>query len=115
MLPASAALLSRDREGAVFVHEMNFEFQARTRLIFGEGAIERLGTLSRELGFRRTLLVSDRGLVAAGHVSQATRLLKVAGIEPIPFHDFDANPTLNMVEAGRAFAASAAIDSLIGL
>src|SRR2546427_7974601 len=93
----------------------NFEFQTRTRLVFGEGAIGRLGALSLELGFRRTLLVSDRGLLAAGHVTQATTLLHAAGIEAIPFHDFDANPDTHMVETGRAFAASAAIDSIIGL
>src|SRR5437879_8430094 len=87
----------------------NFEFQTRTRLLFGEGTIGRLGALSLELGFRRTLLVSDRGLLAAGHVAQATTLLRAAGIETIPFHDFDANPALRMVENGRDFVASAAI------
>src|SRR5207247_4152579 len=59
--------------------------------------------------------VSDRGLLAAGHVAQATTLLHAEGIEAIPFHDFDANPDTHMVETGRAFAASAAIDSIIGL
>ena len=33
----------------------NFDFQLRTRAIFGAGAIERLGELSRESGFKRTL------------------------------------------------------------
>src|SRR3954463_2505377 len=94
---------------------MTFEFQTRTRLIFGEGAIARLGPLSEQLKFHRTLLVSDRGLLAAGHVSQATTLLHAAGIDAIPFHDFDANPDTEMVEAGRAFAASAGIDSIVGL
>src|ERR1700674_4858477 len=40
----------------------SFEFQLQTRLIFGSGAISRLGELARELGFRRTLLVADQGL-----------------------------------------------------
>ena len=33
----------------------------------------------------------------------------------IHFHDFGANPDTVMIEAGRAFAASAGIDSIVGL
>jgi len=93
----------------------NFEFHPRTRLIFGNGAIDRLGELARELGFRRPLLVADHGLQASGHVAEASLSLAGAGIEPVPFHDFEANPDTLMVEVGRAFAASAGIDSIIGL
>src|SRR5260221_724734 len=92
-----------------------FEFQTRTRLVFGNGALDRLGNLARELGFRRPLLVADHGLQASGHVSEASLCLSGAGIEAVPFHDFEANPDTDMVEAGRAFAASAGIDSIIGL
>lgn len=92
-----------------------FEFQTKTRLVFGQGAIDRLGPLTRELGFRRTLLVADCGLVTAGHVGHAARLLEEAGIIAIPFHDFAVNPDSNVVEVGRAFAAEASIDSIIGL
>ena len=92
-----------------------FDFHPRTRLIFGGGAIERLGELARELNFRRTLLVADRGLVASGHVAEAVAPLKRAGIEVIEFHDFETNPDTRMIEDGRAFAAPAQIDSIIGL
>lgn len=92
-----------------------FDFQMPTRLVFGSGSIARLGEVAKELGFTRTLLVADRGLVAAGHVAEATRLLTRAGVESIPFHDFDENPDTVMVEAGRRFAAELGIDSIIGL
>ncbi|HEY5443715.1 MAG TPA: iron-containing alcohol dehydrogenase, partial [Pyrinomonadaceae bacterium] len=58
----------------------NFDFQLRTRAIFGAGAIERLGDLSRELGFKRTLLVADLGLVSSGHVAEALAPLRNSGI-----------------------------------
>src|SRR6266568_2179615 len=93
----------------------SFELQLRTRLVFGFGAIARLGELARELDFRRTLLVADRGIVEAGHVEKASKLLKTAGVDAIPFHDFEANPDSSMIEAGRAFAAPLAIDSILGL
>jgi len=92
-----------------------FDFQSRTRLIFGEGSFERLGSLASELGFGRTLLVADRGIRACGYVESAIESLTQAGITAFSFHDFDSNPTTTMIEAGRAFASSLNIDSLIGL
>jgi alcohol dehydrogenase len=92
-----------------------FDFHLPTRLVFGEGALARLGSLGGELVFKRTLLVADPGLVASGHVDEASRILRQAGIEVFAFHDFEVNPDTAMVEAGRDFAAAAGIDSLIGL
>jgi alcohol dehydrogenase len=93
----------------------SFDFQPRTRVIFGAGAIERLGDLAGELRLRRTLLVADRGLAASGHVDEALGPLRRAGIEVVTFHDFEANPDTRMIEAGRAFAAPLNVDSIIGL
>jgi alcohol dehydrogenase len=93
----------------------SFDFQPRTRVIFGAGGINELGKLAVELGFRRTLLVADRGLVASGHVDEALTRLRAAGVEVICFHDFEANPDTRMIEAGTDFAASQNIDSFIGL
>ncbi|HEX8456794.1 MAG TPA: iron-containing alcohol dehydrogenase [Pyrinomonadaceae bacterium] len=92
-----------------------FDFQLRTRVVFGAGALARLGALARELEFRRTLLVADRGLVASGHVAEASAELAKAGVEVIPFHEFDVNPDTRMCARGRDFAAPLQIDSLIGL
>jgi alcohol dehydrogenase len=93
----------------------SFDFQTRTRLVFGEGVMSRLGTLARELGFRRTLLVADHGLVASGHVQEALDFLTGAEIEVFPFHDFEVNPDTRMIETGLAFAEPLKIDSIIGL
>ncbi|MEN3328667.1 MAG: alcohol dehydrogenase [Acidobacteriota bacterium] len=93
----------------------SFDFQPRTRVVFGPGAIERLGELARELNFRRTLLVADHGLVASGHVDEAVGPLKKAGVEVFRFHDFEVNPDSRMVENGTAFVAPLKIDSIIGL
>ena len=93
----------------------SFDFQPRTRVVFGAGVIEQLGALARELNFRRTLLVADRGLLASGHVDEAVGPLKKAGIEIVRFHDFEVNPDSRMVENGAAFVAPLNIDSIIGL
>jgi alcohol dehydrogenase len=92
-----------------------FDYQPQTRVVFGPGAIKRLGELARELNFRKTLLVADRGLVASGHVAEALAPLREAGIEVVEFHDFDVNPDTEMIEAGRDFAAPLNIESIIAL
>ena len=92
-----------------------FDFQSRTRVVFGNGSLARLGELARELGFRRSLLVADRGLLGCGYVEEAARLLKTGGVEVEAFHDFESDPDTRMVEAGRAFSEGLKIDSIIGL
>ena len=92
-----------------------FDFHVPTRLVFGAGAIDRLGTLARELGVARPLLVSDHGLEEAGHVDRALGLLRAAEIEVEVFDDFDVNPDAAMVERGVAFARKYRPDSVVGL
>ena len=93
----------------------SFDFFTRTRVVFGEGTFARLGELARELGFARTLIVADHGLVAAGYVKRAAAVLEAAGVASFFFHDFDSNPDTRMVEAGRIHAASSGIDSLVAI
>ncbi len=92
-----------------------FDFQPRTRVIFGNGALQGLGPLAREVGFRRTLLVADRGLVAAGYADQTADLLKRSGIEVESFTNFDVNPDSAVIETGCAVVAPLEVDSIIGL
>jgi alcohol dehydrogenase len=92
-----------------------FDFHIRTRVVFGEGVVARLGELARDLGFRRTLIVADRGVVEAGHAERAAALLDAAGIRPFFFHDFGSNPDTAMVDAGRAHAAASTIDSFVAV
>jgi alcohol dehydrogenase len=96
-------------------HLNAFDFHPRTRLVFGVGALDRLGEIAADLGFRRTLLVADEGLRAAGHVDEAAHILAAGRVEAIPFHGFGPNPDSAMVESGRAFAAAHQVDSIVGL
>lgn len=92
-----------------------FEHATRTRLVYGPGTLARLGELARELGFRRTLVVADPGIVEAGYAAQASRALEAAGVTAFLFSGFDHDPTSAMAEAGRAAARASGIDSLVGL
>lgn len=92
-----------------------FEFQLRTRLVFGSGTIDRLGPLARELGLSRPLLVTDRGLRDAGHVERALGQLRDAGVDAAVFDACEANPDGAMVDRGVEFAAACRPDGVIGL
>jgi alcohol dehydrogenase len=85
------------------------------RVLTGEGSVDRLGGLARELEFSRTLLVADAGLARAGHLAHAHASLEAAGVEVIEFSDFGPNPDADMLDAGRRFADGKGIDSIIGL
>lgn len=85
------------------------------RVVAGAGKIDELGTLANELGFRRTLVVADSGLVRAGHLDHARAVLQAARIHTIEFSDFGPNPDADMLEAGRRVAAPQQIDSIVGL
>src|SRR3954469_3399085 len=85
------------------------------RTVYGEGTLEQLGTLAKELSFTRALIVADPGIVAAGFAARAARLLEEAAVSPALFQDFDANPDTQMVEAGREFAAANGIDGIVAI
>jgi alcohol dehydrogenase len=93
----------------------SFDFTLRTRVVFGEDAVAAIGSQARGLGFARTLIVADPGIVATGQVARVSNLLRSAGIRPWVFQDFDADPDTRMIEAGRAKAASCAVDSIVAL
>ncbi len=93
----------------------SFVFEPRTRVVFGEGTLNNLGVMAAELGFTRTLLVADPGLVQVGHAERAMGVLAEAGVEATLFQDFEADPDSAMVERGRRFAEPLGIDSIVGL
>jgi alcohol dehydrogenase class IV len=92
-----------------------FEFCCRTEVLFGPGALARLSDVARRLAFRRTLLVADAGVIAAGHAGRGVSALEAAGAAVFVFDGFSTNPDSAMAEAGRAFAAPLGIDSIVGL
>ena len=92
-----------------------FDFEPRTRVVFGRSAVDRVGQLSKGLAFHRSLLVADRGVLSAGHVARVTKALEDAGIEVLPYHEFGENPDSTMIESGVRFAEPLRVDSIVAL
>jgi len=92
-----------------------FDYQPRTRVVFGVNSVERVGELAKSIGAGKVLLVTDRGLVSAGHAGRVQALLQAAGIEVTCFDHARENPTTQCVERCVEVARGAAIDTIVGL
>lgn len=92
-----------------------FDFHPRTRIVFGVNTADRAGELVRELGAKKVLLVTDPGLVAAGHVERVQGNLESAGLRVTVFGESRENPTTRCVDNCVAVAKKARIDTLVGL
>ncbi|MBI2825680.1 MAG: iron-containing alcohol dehydrogenase [Planctomycetia bacterium] len=93
----------------------SFDYHPRTRIVFGPGRLALLGHLASEMGARRALVVSDPGIIAAGHTARGIEALEKAGIETHLFSDVGENPTTDHVEAGLAIAHRYDPELLVGL
>src|SRR5438105_12235898 len=92
-----------------------FDFHPRTRLIFGVNAVERVGGLARELGAKIVLVVTDPGIVTAGHVDRVEHILQSCGLGVLVFDEVHENPTTRDVDRCLEVAKSAGIDTIVGL
>ena len=92
-----------------------FDYQSRTRLVFGVNSVERAGELAREIGAQKILLVTDPGIVAAGHAERVERLFASAGVKVALFGRVRENPTTRDVEDCLSVARAAGVDAIAGL
>ena len=97
------------------MHPTGFDHQPRTRLVFGEDTIERVGELAREIGGKHVLLVTDKGLAAAGHPARAIGFIEAAGLHVTTFDEVRENPTTLDVDRCVEVARGAGIDLIVGL
>jgi len=92
-----------------------FAFQTRTRVEQGAGSVARVGELAVGLGSKHALLVTDAGIVAAGHAQRVKASLEAAGLRATVFDRARENPTTKCVDDCVAVAKSAGVDLIIGL
>jgi alcohol dehydrogenase len=97
------------------MHSAGFDHQPRTRIVFGADTVERVGELARDFGVRRVLLVTDKGIAAAGHAGRAVGFLEAAGLQVAVFDEVRENPTSLDVDRCVEAAKREAIELIIGL
>lgn len=79
---------------------------AAPALKFGRGASREIGYDVRGWGARRALLVTDRGVAAAGHADAVAESLRGHGLEVVVFDRSRVEPTDESLEEAVAFARS---------
>ncbi len=111
----AAALLEKycGTEVPGFVGE--FTHAPGTKVVFGNGAVERVGIFARTLGAKRVLVVTDRGIAEAGHLERVIDSLSGAGVEWSAFMGVVENPTTDTVDDCVASAREMSADLLVGL
>lgn len=84
-------------------------FSCPTEVRFGSGAIDTLGDILAEGGWRRIFLVVDPALTDSPIMDRVASILEAQGLSPAVFSDLEAEPKDVSVAAG--FSASTAHDT----
>lgn len=92
----------------------NFSFEMTPRVICADGESERLGDLIRELGIRRPLVITDRGVESAGLLEPMLASLRALGLDVALFADVLADPPESCVNDAVALAVASQSDGVIG-
>jgi alcohol dehydrogenase len=92
-----------------------FDHQPRTRIVFGVDAVHRAGELCQEIGGQRVLLVTDSGIVQAGHSDVVLEHLRKANLTVSVFSGVQENPGTQCIEACVAAAREAKVDLIVAV
>lgn len=95
---------------------MQYKFELTTSVLFGRNAIDQLGTVCKKLKARHVLIVTDPGIVSAGHLERSLDSLRKESINFSVFREVEENPTTKHVENAVSFAREMPeLDLIIGL
>ncbi len=90
-------------------------FASAGQLTFGRDAINEIGRMIHDRGWKRALLVTDKNLVEAGMVERVTRPLDEAGVEHEIFRDGEAEPSVAAAVAAGECAGAFKPDVIVGV
>ncbi|QJB70000.1 iron-containing alcohol dehydrogenase [Parasphingorhabdus halotolerans] len=92
-----------------------FTFQTVPALHFGQGCLSLLAAQIKVLRASKPLIVTDKGIISAGLISQVVTALEETGLNVEIFEDVIADPPEAIVEQAIAMAKSKNVDIVIGL
>ena len=81
----------------------------------GFGSRKKVGVLAKEAGYQSILLVTDQTLFALGFHKKVVESLEKQGIRVNIFSDIASEPTVKIVEEGRAAAVACEADCIVAL
>jgi len=91
-----------------------FMFQLPKRIIFGNGAIQQIGTEIKNLAVRKVIIITDSGIVKAGLLEGAISSLKREGIQFEVFDKVIPEPPINVVEECTLIVKKEKFEGVVG-
>jgi len=80
----------------------DFQFTMPTKVVYKSGAINELGTLLKDAGIHKVLVVTDPGIAKAGFLDVVNPALIAGDVEFKIFQDVEPNPSVDTVNKGAA-------------
>lgn len=93
----------------------NFEFALPTEIQFGNGVIENIGEEVKKRGYTNPLIVTDKGIVAAGLIDSIGRYIDAAGLSYKIYDNTVPNPRDYDCDKGAEYAKEVGADILIAV
>lgn len=93
----------------------NFEFILPTGIRFGSGVIEEIGEEIKTRGYKNPLIVTDKGIIAAGIINIIGKHMKDAGVTYEVFDGIVPNPRDYDCDKGAAYAKEIGADVLVAV
>ncbi len=84
-------------------------------VIFGPGAMSKIGECAKRLGGERVLLVTDPGIIAAGWVDEALKYLERADLKYEVYHNVVTNPRDFQMHAGAQLYLQKQCDVIVAV
>ena len=94
---------------------MDIQLVQNVKVVFGAGKLAELAEVVKEKGSERPLVVTDKGIVAAGIADKVLAVLTGAGCDPVLFDGVQPDPSAVVVGKGYQEFAARGCDLVIGV
>lgn len=92
-----------------------FTFQIVPEIIFGRGAVEKVGKEAKRQGGSKALLIGDAGIARAGLLKKAEESLKKEGVKTVVFDGVEPEPWVEIADEAGEIAKEKNCDLIIGV
>ena len=94
---------------------LRFSMLQEGKVLIGAGAVNQIGELITQLGYNKTMVVCDIGILKAGLVDKAVASLTAAGHEAIIYDKVLPDPPAELCEKGYDFYKEQGCDSIVAI
>jgi len=92
-----------------------FLFKMPTKVIFGNGVINQVGQIVKELGAQKIMLVADKGVRSTGLTEKVADALRAEGIAIVDWDRIVPNPRITDCEAAAKLGRDEGIEAFVAV